>query len=597
MRVLGIKQRTTRQRPGIWAASLAFASVAMAAQPARAQLSQNPPAPALPPSLPNVPQQNPLQHIEPPTQPNLGAGLPNFSPSGTEGALPNAAIPVQSVTIIGATAFPPEALNAATRGLAQSTVPLARIETARRALVDLYRSHGFVLTTVSLDIDSQGNVKFIVTEGRIVAVKLSQDIGPAGTMVLRFLDHLTEERPVSEQSLERWLLLAQQIPGVSVHAVLQAEAGDPGALTLVAEVSKQSFSGLLTSDNRSFQDSGPAEGLLVADLDSATALGDQTELSLFHTSAGTDNFGQASTSAFIGSDGLRIKLYGGAGRSQPGGVLREVDYHSTITVFGGELSYPLILKRNQALTLNLRADAVENLIDASGERSSADSLRVVRFNAQYAWEDLLFGDTRDALNVVNVQESNGLPILGASPNGRPAGVAGRANEVVTFWKLNGSVSRIQTLFSPFENATVALRTEAGGQYTDEILPSEEEFYLGGSRFTRGFYSGQVTGDRALYATAELQLNTGYQFSVFSQNIDLGMQYYGFYDYGETWSSLKTDLNHRIASAGGGVRIGLTRNLEVDGEAVWRLTTQLEPANTGTAPLTETIFYWGVTARY
>ncbi len=562
-------------------------------RPAWAQLAQNP----LPQSLPNVPQQSPLPHIEPQTPPNLGSGLPNLAPSGAEAPLPNAIIPVDSVSIIGATAFAPAALNAATRGLAQKSVPLSQIEAARRALVTLYRSHGFVLTTVSLDIDARGNVRFIVTEGRIVAVKLSQDIGPAGTMVLRFLDHLTEERPVSEGSLEHWLLLAQQIPGVSVHAVLQAEAGDPGALTLVAEVSKQTISTLVTSDNRSFQDTGPAEGLGVIDVNSLTSLGDQTEFSLFHTSGGTDNFGQASTSAFIGDDGLRIKLYGGTGRSQPGGVLRQIDYHSTITVFGGQLSYPMILKRNQALTLNARADAVENLIVASGQRSSTDNLRVLRFGGQYAWQDLWLGDTRDALNVVNLQESTGLPILGASPNNRPAGVAGRAAEVVTFWKFNGSVSRTQTLFSPAPDATVALRMEAGGQYTGEVLPSEEEFYLGGSQFTRGYYSGQVTGDDALYATGELQLNTGYDVSAFNQTIELGVQYYGFYDYGETWSNLKTDLNHRIASAGAGVRVGLTRNLEMDGEVVERLTTQLVPANTGTAPLKETILYWGVTARY
>jgi hemolysin activation/secretion protein len=588
-----VNERVLRLGSPVWVAGLAVTGLFLAVTPARAQLSQNP----LPPTLPNVPQQSPLPHIEPITPPNLGAGLPNFNAGGSEGALPSASIAVQSVSIVGATAFPPEALNAATRGLAQQTVPLSQIETARRSLLDLYRGHGFVLTTVSLDIDAQGNVRFIVTEGRIVSVKLSQDIGPAGTMVLRFLNHLTEERPVSEQSLERWLLLAQQIPGVSVHAVLQAEAGDPGALTLVAEVAKQSFSGLLTADNRSFTDTGPAEGLAVVDLNSATSLGDQTELSIFHTSGGTDNFGQASTSAFIGSDGLRIKLYGGTGRSQPGGILREINYHSTITVFGGELSYPVLLKRNQSFTVNLRADAIENLIIASGTRSSTDNLRVLRLDGQYAWQDLLLGNTRDALNVVNLQESNGLPILGASPDHRPAGVAGRGDEVTTFWKINGSISRTQTLFSPLPDATVALRLEAGGQYANEVLPSEEEFYLGGSRFTRGYYSGQVSGDKALYATAELQLNTGYNFSALSQNIDLGVQYYGFYDYGETWSNLKTDLPHRIASAGGGVRIGLTRNLEVDGEAVERLVTQLVPANTGTAPLKETILYWGVTARY
>jgi hemolysin activation/secretion protein len=564
---------------------LALAGIACTVQPAHAQLSQNP----LPPSLPNVPQQSPLPHIEPVAPPNLGAG--------TEGALPSAAIPVQSVSIVGATAFPPQALNAATRGLAQRSVPLSQIEAARRSLVALYRGHGFVLTTVSLDIDPAGNVRFIVTEGRIVSVKLSQDIGPAGTMVLRFLNHLTEERPVSEASLERWLLLAQQIPGVSVHAVLQAEAGDPGALTLVAEVTKQNFSGLITADNRSFTDTGPAEGLAVADLNSATALGDQTELSIFHTSGGTDNFGQASTSAFIGSKGLRIKLYGGTGRSQPGGVLREINYHSTITVFGGELSYPVLLKRDQSFTLNLRADAVQNLIIASGARSSTDSLRVLRIDGQYAWQDLWLGDTRDALDIVNLQESDGLPILGASPSHRPAGVAGRGGEITSFWKFNGSISRTQTLFSPAPDATVAMRLEAGGQYANEVLPSEEEFYLGGSRFTRGYYSGQLTGDKAVYGTAELQLNTGYSFSVLKHDIDLGVQYYAFYDTGETWSNLKTDLGHRIRSAGGGIRIGLTRNLEFDGEAVDRLVTQLVPKNTGTAPLKDLSLYWGVTARY
>jgi hemolysin activation/secretion protein len=550
----------------------------------------------LPAGLPNVPQQNPLNHIAPVVPPGLGS-VPNFAPATTEGPLPQAAIPVRSVSIIGATAFPPAALNAATRGLAGQTVPLAQVEAARRALVNLYRSHGFVLTTVSLDIDAQGNVRYIVTEGRIVAVKLSQNIGPVGTLVLRFLSHLTEERPVSEAELEHWLLLAQQIPGVSVHAVLQADADDPGALTLVAEVTKQDVSAFVTADNRGFDETGPAEGLGVVDLNSETSLGDQTELSIFHTSAGTDNFGEGSTSAFIGNSGLRIKLYGGTGRANPGGVLREIRYNSSITVFGAQASYPLILRRNQSLTVNARLDGIENEINANGTRTSFDSLRVARIAAQYAVQDLLLGDDRDALNIVNVQISQGLPILGASRDGRPAGVAGRAGEHTDFLKINGSVGRTQTLFQPFNDATVALRLEAGGQYSGVVLPSEEEFYLGGSRFTRGFYSGEVVGDNGAYATAELQLNTGYDFSVLSNDIDLGVQYYAFYDWGETWSNLKTDLNYRLRSGGVGVRIGLTRYLEVDGEFVKRLTTQLAPATDGTAALKGTMIYWGVTARY
>ena len=74
---------------------------------------------------------------------------------------------------------------------------------------------------------------------------------------------------------------------------------------------------------------------------------------------------------------------------------------------------------------------------------------------------------------------------------------------------------------------------------------------------------------------------------------MGAQFYGFYDWGETWSNLPTDLNSRLESAGGGVRLGLTRHLETDGEVVERLTTQLEPASAGIAPLSQTVIYWAL----
>jgi len=549
-------------------------------------------------SAPPILQTSPLPHIEPQTPPNLGAGLPNFQPQGSEAALPSASIPVGSVSIIGATAFPSARLNAITAGLAGQTVPLSKLEDTRRALVGLYRARGYVLSTVSMNIDAQGDVQFIVTEGHIVAVKLSQDIGPAGTMVLAFLDHLTDERPVSEASLERWLLLAQQVPGVSVHAVLQAESDDPGALTLVAEVNKQTVSALVTSDDRSFKETGPTEGLAVVDANSATSFGDQTELSLFHTSADSDNFGQISEGFFLGDSGLRLKLYAGDGLAQPTGTLASAHYKSRLEVAGAQLSYPVLLRRNQALSVFLHLDTAQDLIETEGLRTSFDSLRVGRVAGQYAWQDLWAGDTRDGVSVLNMQESQGIPYFGASKDGRTGfGEAGRLREKLEFWKLNGSIGRTQTLFEPFPEATVALRVEAGGQYTSDILPSEEEFDLGGNHFTRGFYSGEISGDKAAYATAELQLNTGATFQLFNQPFDLGAQFYTFYDWGETWPNLSSDLAHRVESAGGGVRLGLTRYVEIDGEAVERLTTRLDADSPTTLPLSETVIYWGVTARY
>ncbi len=108
-----------------------------------------------------------------------------------------------------------------------------------------------------------------------------------------------------------------------------------------------------------------------------------------------------------------------------------------------------------------------------------------------------------------------------------------------------------------------------GQWSDNILPPAEQFYLGGSRFTRGYYAGQVPGDKALAATAELQLNTGFEANLFGKSLDISTQYYVFYDWGETWQNLSSDHAAMINSAGGGVRMQVTRYTEVDFEGLAR----------------------------
>ena len=59
-----------------------------------------------------------------------------------------------------------------------------------------------------------------MSEGWIADVKLDGDIGPAGTQVPRFLNHLTEQRPIDVAILEPWLLLAEEVPGVTMRAIL-----------------------------------------------------------------------------------------------------------------------------------------------------------------------------------------------------------------------------------------------------------------------------------------------------------------------------------------------------------------------------------------
>ena len=375
-----------------------------------------------------VPQGSPIPRILPPAPPSVAPGSDLTRPA-TPAPAPAADVAIRSVSVAGATAFPPGQLSAATAGLVGPSIPVARIEDARAGLVTLYRSQGFVLTTVSATVSPAGDLRFNVVEGRIAEVKLEGDIGAAGVQVLRFLNHLTEQQPINNATLERWLLLAQDVPGVSVHAVLQPSADDPGALTLVAQVQRQAVNGLLTADNRAFRQTGPQEGLAILDLNSFTQLGEKTELSVYHTNGNTQNFGQASSEFFVGGSGLKVRLYGGYGKANPSDFLRVLDYQGFTTTFGAAATYPLIRSREQTLNLVLNLDAVETEIrEALGpagqiERASRDSLRIVRFGGEYAYEDTLAGDSRPAVNFASLRISQGLPFLGGTTNGnaRPDG--------------------------------------------------------------------------------------------------------------------------------------------------------------------------------
>ena len=139
-----------------------------------------------------------------------------------------------------------------------------------------------------------------------------------------------------------------------------------------------------------------------------------------------------------------------------------------------------------------------------------------------------------------------------------------------------------------------------GQWSDDILPPAEQFYLGGARFTRGYYAGQVPGDKALAATIELQLNTGFETTLLERSFDISTQYYLFYDWGETWQNLSLDHSAMINSVGGGVRAQVTRYVEVDFEGVARFNRFPNGGSnpgSGVSPLYGGAFYWRVLTRF
>lgn len=576
-------------------ARAALAAVLLAPGIAGAQTAGVPNAATL------VPQGSPISRDTLPRTTPTAPGLPPPALPPASSFAPGQAVRVNTAAVNGSTVYPESELKALTAGLTGPAVSLDRIEQARQDLLLRYRRDGYLLTTVSTTVDSGGNLRISVIEGYIAEVKLQGDIGPAGVQVLRFLNRLLAERPIRVGTLERYLLLATDIPGVTLHSVLRPSADDPAAVTLIAQVSRKAVDAVVTADNRSYKLTGPEQFLTDLALNSFTSLGERTEFSILHAFDGTQTFGQASEEFFVGGSGLKIRLYVGAGETAPSGSLQAVGYDGVTRVFGLQASYPVIRSREQSLYAIGAFDAIESDIStntgASGApaRASFDSLRVFRWGTDYALEDQVLGGDRTGVNSVTVRFSKSLSSLGATSFGDPQ--AGRAGEHPSFFKFDAELTRTQTLYRPWQDASIDLYGLIAGQVANTVLPPSEEFFLGGLRYNRGFYSGEVTGDNALTTAVELRLNTLIPVKLFDFSTDIAAQFYLFNDWGETWQNQRVDPNRRLRSAGGGVRAQVTPNLSVELEGVARLTRFPDGSGVQVKALPADAFYWRVVTRF
>lgn len=529
-----------------------------------------------------APPSSPIERVLPQSQPQAAPRLtppPAPTPAGPEGG---PAVTIRSVEITGATVYESAELASLYAGIVGQPVPQDRVAGIVRAIQAKYRNDGYFLTVVRgtiEQVDGAAVLRIRVIEGFISDVKIEGDIGPAGVLVYRFLEKLTRIRPVNISDMERALLLVQSIPGVSARAVLRPGAGEVGAVELVAQVGRKAFGGVANYDNRGSTFAGTSELLLSTYANSFTSLGEQTELTIFDTPLNDEQlFGQISTEAFIGSDGLKLRAYYGSGLSEPGSFLAASGFKSHLYLAGVSAAYPIIRTRPLSLTANLAFDASRSVIDTFGagdirDPQSITNLRILRAGGEFDFQDDTLGLGLVGANSISATVHKGIVGLGSSRNSSP--LPARAGNIIDFLKYTTEVTRVQSLFT-FDDFLFALKLSAAGQYTDDVLPPNEKFFLGGTRYGRGFFSGEVTGDRAVAGTVELQINT-----TVDGTFNAGLQYYVFYDTGQTWDLAPGDVGHHLESAGFGLRVDLTPQLTGEVEVAKRFTRN--PSGTNTTP--------------
>jgi hemolysin activation/secretion protein len=367
--------------------------------------------------------------------------------------------------------------------------------------------------------------------------------------VTRYRDFFTDyarrivaDRPANIRTLERYLLLANDLPGLKFATTLKPSPVNPNASTLIVEVTEKPIDAVARIDNRGTIARGPWQYLGSATLNNTVA---RAHEAFTVTYAGTFQVEELQYVLFgyrqvLNSEGLTFFANASHGFGRPGTQqLLDLDYRTRSSVLEAGLSYPVIRSREKNLIVAALGYATNDDSFILGALNTRDRLRGFRVKADADWADSFLG-----INQVNVTFSHGFQGLGSTVNDNPLAStnAGR----VDFTKIEGTVSRLQPLFWNF-SAFVA----AYAQYAFTPLLVSEQCGYGGRFFGRAFDPSQMLGDHCWAALGELRFDVPHTIKRLTR-----AQLYAYADHGEVYNidpALGTPRMQHGSSAGGGAR--------------------------------------------
>ena len=414
------------------------------------------------------------------------------------------------------------------------------------ALQEKYLQDGYTLTRVFIpnqDIQG-GRARLTVVEGYVALVELADGLtdGPVITDTRR---RILAMRPLNTVTLERLLLILNDLPGLNISAILATlpdGAHLPGAVRLVLQKNEKTTPfARVGFDNYGSKFSGPyqarAEGVLpdVGFDYGALSLDTVAAMSLPEQKFGAVRYAVP----LFGASGLGVSFAGTIARTEPGSSLDVLDVRGRSKSYATKLSWAAIRQRSRNLTLDADFEFKNSETDILGEELYDDRQRIVTVGGNFG-----FVDGWKGYNLLDLHVAKGLDVLGMNPRGGAAALS-RADGRPDFTRVNVAAGRLQAL--PHDFQLYAMLT---GQYTGVPLLSSEEFGFGGDQLGRGYNPSEIAGDRAAALSLELRHSIDARYF----DTDFNFQPYGFFDIGKVWNIDNGDTTHMsAASAGVGVR--------------------------------------------
>jgi hemolysin activation/secretion protein len=455
---------------------------------------------------------------------------------------------LRDITITGTTVYSAESLRPLYEALIGHEVKLADIIAVADAIEAKYREAGYILTRAFVPPQRVGNGVFTlsVVEGFVKALDVEGGNEAAQSQVKTYLQPVLAAHPLDIHTMERALLLANDIPGITASGLLRPSPDTPGASDLVVTLTQSTMSGGFGIDNRGSKFAGPWTIRGDVAINGLITGNDQLLASLSSTvpSSIEKRTGQLRYSHPLGSSGTIFSLLASGTRGEPGSILTSQNVITKSYAVGPRLRIPLLRSRAESLFLDTGLNWQYAEVTSVGLPVSHDQWRTADASLTYIENGFLNGTSSLTFGI-----EQGLAIFGASPNGSPD--LSRAGADTDFTKLTTTLRRGQILSGPLNLALTAT-----GQYSFAPLITGEQAAYGGDSIGRGYDPSVLLGDHGIGGSVELRYDLR-----FNDSFILSAQPYTFYDRARVWNRTGgVTGGATLSSTGFGVRAQLPHEI-------------------------------------
>lgn len=453
--------------------------------------------------------------------------------ANAEGEVQIGAVRVEGLSELSQADFADIAENYAGR-----TVDNAGLQALARAVADRARERGYIFASAAVPPQQLniGIVRVVLDEGTVDEVRIA---GSTNGRLKALLDPIVG-KSVRKEDVESPLLLATDIPGVTVLDTRFVREGERGVL--IVQAKDVPTRGSVALDNW-----GPAAfGAVRARLEFEIAglIDDDDQLNTYTTLTPLQprelTYISARYANTISADGLQFAVTGGAGRTHEANRTFGFEANGRSRYAAASLISPVKRESNASLWVSGEFAWQQITQDFVGLFRQRDQLATVTLSG---WGNARLGAGR---LYGGVSMTRGLGILGATEANDAA--ISRADGSGEFTKGNAWVNWVGTL-----KGSLSMRLAANGQLASRPLLSSQEIGLGGPFFGRGYDFSERFGDQGVLGLAELRRN----FERPTKWLDWA-HVYGFVDGGYVDNLRGGFGGGTLVSGGGGIRAGRGR---------------------------------------